>query len=147
MRQLLALQNGGDDVGVDMGVVALDPHTNGLQLEDEVLVGDPHHSREVLDPNFSHNRDDSLSPGSASTSLRSDSTPAERAYSASFFPSSGAASPPSFSAPSSSLPERWACVARWASLSWNARLRAAIKSSSAIELGVSGRRKVLPMSA
>ena len=31
-----------------------DPHADGLQLEDEILVGDPHHLREVLDSNLSH---------------------------------------------------------------------------------------------
>ncbi len=52
--QLLARQDGLDDVGVDVGVVALDPHPDRLQLEDEVLVGDPHLLRQVLDPNLSH---------------------------------------------------------------------------------------------
>jgi hypothetical protein len=55
MRELLALQDRLDDVGVDGGVIAFDPHSDGLQLEDEVLVGDPHHLREVLDSNLSHN--------------------------------------------------------------------------------------------
>jgi len=54
MGQLLALQNRRDDVGVDVSVITLDPHTDGLQLEDEVLVGDRHHLREVLDSNLSH---------------------------------------------------------------------------------------------
>ena len=54
MGQLLALQNRRDDVGVDVSVIPLDPHTDGLQLEDEVLIGDRHHLREVLDSNLSH---------------------------------------------------------------------------------------------
>jgi hypothetical protein len=54
MRKLLTLQDRLDDVGIDGGVIAFDPHSDGLQLEDEVLVGDPHHLCEVLDSNLSH---------------------------------------------------------------------------------------------
>jgi hypothetical protein len=52
--QLLALQDGLDDVGVDVSVVAFHPHADRFQLEDQILVRDLHHAREVLDPDLSH---------------------------------------------------------------------------------------------
>jgi hypothetical protein len=54
VRELLALQDRLDDVGIDGRVIALDPHSDGLQLEDQILIGDLHHLREVLDSNLSH---------------------------------------------------------------------------------------------
>jgi hypothetical protein len=54
VRELLALQDRLNDVGVDVLVVTLDAHADRPQLEGEVLVGDPHHPRDVLDSNLSH---------------------------------------------------------------------------------------------
>ncbi len=54
MGELLPLEDRLDDVGVDGRIIAFDPHADGLQLEDEILIGDPHHPSEILDANFSH---------------------------------------------------------------------------------------------
>ena len=54
MGQLLPLQDGLDDVGIDVSVVAFDAHADRLQLEDQILIRDLHHARKVLDPNLSH---------------------------------------------------------------------------------------------
>src|ERR1700710_703634 len=52
--KLLALEERLKVFSVDVRVITFHAHTEGLHLEDEVLVGDPHHRGEVLDANLSH---------------------------------------------------------------------------------------------
>jgi hypothetical protein len=54
MGELLALEERLKVFSVDVRVIAFNPHTEGLHLEDEILIGDPHHRSEVLDANLSH---------------------------------------------------------------------------------------------
>ena len=51
---LLALEQGLDDVRVDHGVFSLDAHTDRTELEQQVLFGHVHPLGQVLQPDFAH---------------------------------------------------------------------------------------------
>ncbi len=54
LGKAFARQNGLDDAGVDPRILFIDSNTDRLQLEQEILLGNPHLAGQILNPNFPH---------------------------------------------------------------------------------------------
>jgi hypothetical protein len=69
--EFLALEDRLQGLGLDPRIVPFDSHPERAQLENQILFGDLHHSREVCDPDLRHSGDALLDSAWLFVALRS----------------------------------------------------------------------------